>query len=109
MAPTTAITSIQDPVKAARVAEALKTLGHPVRLRIMACLATRGEMTVSDLVRELALPQALVSQQLARLRLGGLIRVRPEGGYRYYALTATEAVDLLDCLVRCCEAASKTR
>ncbi len=96
--------AIKDPEKAARMAEALKALGHPVRLRIMASLAARGEVTVSDLAEELGLPQAIVSQQLGRLRLAGQVRVRPNRGFRYYSLVATETVSLLECLVRCCDA-----
>ncbi len=98
---------LKDPHKVARMAEALKALGHPIRLRIMACLAIRGEVTVCDLARELGLPQAVVSQQLARLRLGGQIRVRPSHGYRYYSLVVPETIALLDCLTRCCEATSR--
>lgn len=107
MAPATIREAIQDSDKVLRMAEALRTLGHPIRLRILACLATRGEMTVLELARELGLPQAIVSQQLARLRLGGQVRVRSGGGFRHYSLVMTETVMLLECLARCCEATSR--
>ncbi|NOZ02679.1 MAG: helix-turn-helix transcriptional regulator [Deltaproteobacteria bacterium] len=84
------------------MSEGLKALGHPTRLRIMACLAVMGEQSVSDLCRELDMPQALVSQQLARLRLSGQIKVRPHGGYRYYSVVVAEMIELLSCIVHCC-------
>ncbi len=104
MAPLTMAEAMEDMDKVERMAETLKALGHPVRLRIMAYLAFRGEGTVSDLAKKLGLPQAIVSQQLARLRLSGQIRVRPDRGFRYYSLATRETASLLECLVRCCHA-----
>ena len=46
-----------------RHALALKTLGHPERLRILALLS-RGELTVSELVQILNLSQPRVTQYI---------------------------------------------
>lgn len=94
---------LSHPGEAERMAEALKTLGNPTRLRIMALLACSGERTVNEIGRTLDLPQAVVSQQLATLRLHGQVKVRPEGGFRHYSVAVSQVGELLSCLVRCCE------
>jgi len=71
-----------------RLAGLLRTLGEPNRLEIVRWLARRPG-TISDLVREFALSQPLVSHHIKRLREEGLIekdepakrsryRVRPD-------------------------------
>lgn len=90
-----------DPAKVDKVAQLLKAVGNPVRLRLVSTLTCDGEQSVSELVRTLDLPQALVSQQLGILRLNGLVNVRSTGGYRYYSLAVTELSDLLSCITRC--------
>ncbi len=82
-------------------AEILKALGHPVRLRIVAHLCDAEEMTVGEIGAALRLPQSSVSQQLASLRLNGLVSVRKEGGFRYYALAIPKVRDLIECLSTC--------
>jgi len=62
------------------------TLADPTRLRILELLARDGELHVSALVERLGQPQGRVSAHLTCLRTCGLVRVRQEGKYRYYAL-----------------------
>ena len=92
---------LRDDGRASRMAEILKALGHPTRLRLVALLAQGQERTVGDLARELGLAQAIVSQQLSILRLQGIVRVRTGGGHRYYELAVDEVVTLLQCMTRC--------
>jgi DNA-binding transcriptional ArsR family regulator len=63
----------------------LKALAHEGRLMILCHLAS-GEKSVTDLERLLSSRQAAVSQQLARLRLEGLVKYRREGKAIYYSL-----------------------
>jgi DNA-binding transcriptional ArsR family regulator len=79
----------------------LKALGNPVRLRIAAFVCAAGERSVGEICDGLGLPQSTVSQQLASLRLHGLLQVRSEGGHRYYSVAMPEVRDLMDCLARC--------
>jgi DNA-binding transcriptional ArsR family regulator len=90
-----------DPGLAEQRAHILKALGNPVRLRIMAFLAGAAEATVGQMCDELALPQAKVSQQLAALRSGGLVRLRKEQSFHHYSLAIPAVNDLLTCLGRC--------
>ena len=67
----------------ARVADRLKALADPTRLRILHALQ-RGERNVSDLLGEIGGSQANVSKHLARMRLAGLVAARRDGTSVYY-------------------------
>ena len=64
----------------------LKALGHEGRLMILCHLVT-GEKSVNELERLIGSRQAAVSQQLARLRLEGIVRPRRDGKVIFYSLT----------------------
>jgi DNA-binding transcriptional ArsR family regulator len=63
----------------------LKALAHEGRLAIL-CYLVEGERTVGELEQLLSARQPAVSQQLARLRLDGLVATRREGKAIYYRL-----------------------
>lgn len=97
---------LDDEAVARHMADALKAIGNPTRLRIMAYLACAGEKPVNRICEALGLPQAVVSQQLKNLRMNGQVKVRPEGGFRHYSVATPMVGDLLTCLARCCQSAS---
>jgi DNA-binding transcriptional ArsR family regulator len=76
--------------KAREASSLLKALSHEARLMIM-CLLMEGERSVTDLERALGRRQAAVSQQLARLRLDGLVRARREGKTIFYSIESEHA------------------
>ena len=63
----------------------LKALGNESRLLVL-CLLCERERSVTELEQLLALRQPTVSQQLARLRLDGLVQTRRDGKAIYYSL-----------------------
>ena len=63
----------------------LKALAHEGRLMIL-CHLVNGEKSVTELERLLDSRQAAVSQQLARLRLEGLVDNRREGKAIFYRI-----------------------
>ena len=63
----------------------LKAVAHENRLVIL-CLLAERERSVTELEGLLALSQATVSQQLARLRYEGLVETRRDGRQIYYSL-----------------------
>jgi DNA-binding transcriptional ArsR family regulator len=71
--------------KARKASEFLKALSHESRL-IVLCLLAERERSVSELEQILSLRQPTVSQQLARLRLDGLVTTRREGKAILYSL-----------------------
>lgn len=66
-------------------ADFLKALSHEGRLMIL-CHLNGGEKSVTELEHLLASRQAAVSQQLARLRLEGLVSARRDGKAIYYSI-----------------------
>lgn len=68
----------------------LKALAHEGRLMILCHLVT-GEKSVSELERLLGSRQAAVSQQLARLRLEGVVACRRNGKAIYYSIADDKA------------------
>ncbi len=66
-------------------ASLLKALSHEGRLMIL-CQLVSGEKSVTELEETLGARQAAVSQQLARLRLEGLVQPRRDGKTIYYSL-----------------------
>jgi len=72
-------------VRATAAAGFLKALSHEGRLMIL-CHLSSGEKSVTELERLLDSRQAAVSQQLARLRLEGLVACRREGKAIFYSI-----------------------
>ncbi|GAA2433741.1 ArsR/SmtB family transcription factor [Streptomyces mauvecolor] len=75
-------------------AEFFKTLGHPVRIRVLELLSQRDH-TVSEMLPEVGVEAAHLSQQLAVLRRANLVVGRREGSTVSYALASPELADLL--------------
>jgi DNA-binding transcriptional ArsR family regulator len=63
----------------------LKSLAHGNRLLLL-CLLAEKERSVTELEQLLALRQPAVSQQLARLRLDGLVTTRRDGKTIHYSV-----------------------
>jgi DNA-binding transcriptional ArsR family regulator len=70
---------------ARQASDFLKALAHETRLLLLCLLASR-ERSVTELENILSLRQATVSQQLARLRLDGLVTTRRDGKVIYYSI-----------------------
>tara|TARA_B100002051_G_C16740205_1_gene643787 strand:- start:396 stop:797 length:402 start_codon:yes stop_codon:yes gene_type:complete len=73
----------------------MKALAHEGRLMIL-CHLSSGEKSVTELENLLESRQAAVSQQLARLRLEGLVSARREGKAIYYTLSDPRARRLVE-------------
>jgi ArsR family transcriptional regulator len=75
-------------------AEFFKSLGHPVRIRVLELLSVR-EHAVAELLPEVGVEPANLSQQLAVLRRAGLVATRREGTVVHYRLTSPHVAELL--------------
>lgn len=75
-------------------AEFFKTLGHPVRIRVLELLSVR-EYAVAEMLPEVGVEAASLSQQLAVLRKANLVVTRREGSTVYYKLTHPQIAELL--------------
>jgi DNA-binding transcriptional ArsR family regulator len=75
-------------------AEFFKTLGHPARIRILELLSER-EHAVAEMLPEVGIEAAHLSQQLAVLRRANLVTARKEGSSVRYSLTSPHVAELL--------------
>lgn len=75
-------------------AEFFKTLGHPVRIRVLELLSER-EHAVAEMLPEIGIEPANLSQQLAVLRKAGLVHTRKVGSTVSYSLASPHVAELL--------------
>jgi len=83
-----------DKKRCARVAAIFKTLAHPQRLLIICCLC-QHELTVGELQQECGAPQSVISQQLTRLRLEGIVTARRTGTHVHYRIANARLPELI--------------
>ncbi len=89
----TAVHVRSDPVYVVK-AQLFRTLGHPVRIRILELLA-EGERTVGDLQEALELDSSGTSQHLAALRQQGVLESRRAGTSVDYRIRDARVSQLL--------------
>lgn len=70
---------------AANLAQQLKALGHPVRVRILSLISTE-ELCVCDLSVALKLSVSTISHHLKELRNAGIVKFRTEGRMAFYSI-----------------------
>ncbi|RMI34820.1 ArsR/SmtB family transcription factor [Nocardia stercoris] len=75
-------------------AEFFKTLGHPVRIRVLELLSRRPH-AVSEMLGDIEIEAANLSQQLSVLRRAGLVIAHRDGLSVTYELTSPEVAELL--------------
>ena len=75
-------------------AEFFKTLGHPVRIRILELLSERDH-AVHELLQEIGIEASSLSQQLGVLRRTSMVVSRREAGQVVYSISVPEVRDLL--------------
>ncbi|QMU74005.1 helix-turn-helix transcriptional regulator [Streptacidiphilus sp. P02-A3a] len=75
-------------------AEFFRTLGHPVRIRVLELLQD-GPMPVRDLLADIGVEPSNLSQQLSHLRRAGIVVSRREGPTVRYALAGPDVADLM--------------
>ena len=86
----------------ASAAEMLRTLAHPMRLRIIDLLNTAGELPVCEVTDYLDIAQSATSQHLNHMRRVGLLKTQRRGKEVWYSLADTRPIALLNCICNCC-------
>jgi DNA-binding transcriptional ArsR family regulator len=79
---------------AEEVSAMLKSLAHPVRLKVL-CFLIEGEKSVNDIVDFCGVSQSGVSQFLGRMKREGLVQARKEGSFVYYEIADRRLVKLM--------------
>lgn len=75
-------------------AELFRTLGHPVRIRVLELLL-EGPRPVRELLGEIDVESSNLSQQLAVLRRAGLVSSSRDGSTVLYTLATADVAQLL--------------
>ncbi len=81
------------------IAEFLKALGHPVRLKIVELLIEHKQC-VKNLGDVLGIPQPNISQHLAILRSRGIVGWRREGSIICYYIKDKRAIEVYNLLFK---------
>ena len=79
-----------------RIATMAKAIAHPARIAILEYLIQKGSCVCGDLVTELPLSQATISQHLKALKKAGIIKGSVEGVYRCYCIDQKACSSLMN-------------
>ncbi|MCG3200985.1 MAG: hypothetical protein NFCOHLIN_00847 [Gammaproteobacteria bacterium] len=82
---------------AAAAARLMRSLANPHRLLVL-CVLSEGELSVSELNRRIPLSQSALSQHLAVLRRGRLVRTRRESQTIHYSVADGAAMEIVQLL-----------
>ena len=86
-----------DPPAFAQAAECLKTLAHPVRLRIVQLLL-HGRYTVGELADDCGIPDNVASEHLRLMQRCGLFTSEREGKKVFYEVAEPHLEDIMNCI-----------
>ncbi|MFK8112081.1 MAG: ArsR/SmtB family transcription factor [Rubripirellula sp.] len=86
-----------DPAAFAQAAECLKTLAHPVRLR-MVQLLLHGRYTVGELAEDCDVPNNVASEHLRLMQRCGFFTSEREGRRVYYRVAEPHLQNIMDCV-----------
>ena len=78
-------------------AECLKTLAHPVRLR-MVQLLLHGRYTVGELAEDCSIPNNVASEHLRLMQRCGFFRSEREGRKVFYRVVEPHLDNLMQCV-----------
>lgn len=80
-----------------QAAECLKTLAHPVRLRIVQLLL-HGRYTVGELAADCGVPDNVASEHLRLMQRCGFFTSQREGRKVYYEVAEPHLQDIMNCI-----------
>lgn len=81
----------------------LKTISHPIRLKIIEALENKDRLNVQDISKYIGdhVEQSLLSHHLIKMKDKGILDCQKDGQFVYYKLLLREVVSLLDCMENC--------
>ena len=91
------------------LANMAKALGHPARVAIVEFLLQQKECVCGDIVSELPLAQATVSQHLKELKSAGIIKGNIDGNSICYCLNEETIAEFISFLTNIITALSNQR
>lgn len=90
-------------VKLEFIASTLKTISHPIRLKIVELLEANEKLNVQEIAKLVGddIEQSLLSHHLIKMKDKGVLECNKEGQFVYYKLKLKEVSKLLDCMENC--------
>jgi ArsR family transcriptional regulator len=78
-------------------AAVLRTMGHPLRLKIVQALHD-GEQTVGAIAKAIDASQSATSQHLAMMKMKGILNSRRDSTSVYYSVARPEVFKVIRCI-----------
>lgn len=88
---------VGDPQAFAQAAECLKTLAHPVRLRMVQMLL-HGQYTVGELAADSGVPDNVASEHLRLMQRCGFFTSQRDGRKVYYQVAEPHLEQIMNCI-----------
>ena len=88
---------VADAEALAQAAECLKTLAHPMRIRIVQLLL-HGRYTVGELAQDCGIPDNVASEHLRLMQRCGFFTSQREGRRVYYRVAEPHLKQLIACI-----------
>ena len=85
--------------KIKKVAEVLKVIGHPIRLKVLEILENEVSLSVSEIQNRLEIPteQSLLSHHLIKMKDKGILSCEKQGMNVMYSVTNKGILGIFDC------------
>ena len=80
-----------------RAADMLKTMGHPLRLKIVIFLQ-EGEQTVGAISEAIGASQSATSQHLNMMKMKGILKSRRDSTTVLYSVARQEVFKIIHCI-----------
>ena len=87
--------------------EVLGVLAEGVRFKILSVIASRGELTASEILENFDFTQPTLSHHMASLTKAGLVIVKRKGRYAYYSINK-DTIDMVSSGIDSLKNSSKT-
>lgn len=85
------------------IAQRLRAIAHPVRIKIISMLEKQQEMNVTTMYLKLEIEQAAASHHLNILKSKGILQSRRVGKNTFYSLKPNAVSSLLHCISVCAQ------
>jgi len=86
-----------------KVAEILKTIGHPIRLDILLILSENEPLCVSDILKNIDrdVEQSMLSHHLIKMKDKGILEAEKKGMHKMYRIAERKILNIFDCMEDC--------
>lgn len=87
--------------KIEKIADVLKVIAHPIRLKVVEALQDERKLTVGQLADYVDAEQSLVSHHLTKMKDKGILVAKREGKNIYYQLADQQITKVFECIGNC--------